>query len=497
MMYSLVIHLYAIVVELIAPFHKKARLMRLGQWKTNSILRNNIDPDAKYIWFHASSLGEFEQGRPVIEKIKTEHPEYKILLTFFSPSGYEVRKNYEGADVICYLPFDTPYRVNKFLNLANPAIAVFIKYEFWANYLQELKRREIPVYIISAIFRPQQIFFKWYARSYRKVLNCFNHLFVQDEASRDLLVAYGIKNVTVAGDTRFDRVLDVQRKSRIIDVVQQFIGDPGNDKQTVLVEPYVFHRTSKGNILEANYIDLRPQFDTQILGRKICFLNDNTCHCNNSADFYMNNISYPYVKIDNQDFILSVSEHNSKTLWVSLKDKVHKNRLCIPFYDDDNQIRFYQTRAVMPEDLNDNRPKYLSKLNSDKRIYGINNIDSNRDYIFIFEGPIDSMFTVNGVAICGLHLTNIQKQILQRYNLYKQIWVLDNQIIDKASKEKTMELIDRGERVFIWPEKLKKYKDFNDICINFEINEISNKFIIDNSFEGIEAKTRLKINQHR
>lgn len=234
-MYSLVIHLYAFVVELIAPFHKKARLMRLGQWKTNSILRNNIDPDAKYIWFHASSLGEFEQGRPVIEKIKTEHPEYKILLTFFSPSGYEVRKNYDGADVICYLPFDTPYRVNKFLNLANPAIAVFIKYEFWANYLQELKRREIPVYIISAIFRPQQIFFKWYARSYRKVLNCFNHLFVQDEASRDLLVAYGIKNVTVAGDTRFDRVLDVQRKSRIIDVVQQFIGDPGNDKQTVLV----------------------------------------------------------------------------------------------------------------------------------------------------------------------------------------------------------------------------------------------------------------------
>lgn len=119
-MYSLAIHLYAFVVALISPFHKKARLMRFGQWKTNSILREKIDRNAKYIWFHASSLGEFEQGRPMIEKIKAEHPEYKVLLTFFSPSGYEVRKNYKGADVICYLPFDTPFRVKKFLNLANP-----------------------------------------------------------------------------------------------------------------------------------------------------------------------------------------------------------------------------------------------------------------------------------------------------------------------------------------------------------------------------------------
>lgn len=235
MIYSLIIHLYAFVVELIAPFHKKARLIRLGQWKTNSILRNKIDRNAKYIWFHAASLGEFEQGRPLIEKIKAEHPDYKILLTFFSPSGYEVRKNYDGADVICYLPFDTPYRVHKFLNLANPAIAIFIKYEFWANYLKELKRRDIPVYIISAIFRPQQVFFKWYASSYRKILTCFDRLFVQDEYSRDLLATYGITNVTVAGDTRFDRVLDVQRKSRKIEVIQNFINHPEGEKQTVLV----------------------------------------------------------------------------------------------------------------------------------------------------------------------------------------------------------------------------------------------------------------------
>lgn len=234
MIYTLIIYCYAFLVELIAPFHKKARLMRLGQWKTNSILRKEIDPKQKYIWFHASSLGEFEQGRPMIEKIKAEHPEYKVLLTFFSPSGYEVRKNYEGADVICYLPFDTPFRVKKFLNLANPEVAIFIKYEFWANYLKELQKRGIPVYIISAIFRPQQVFFKWYARSYRKVLKCFEHLFVQDEASRLLLSDYGIKNVTVAGDTRFDRVLDVKSKARVIELVKQFVGDDEVKKQVLI-----------------------------------------------------------------------------------------------------------------------------------------------------------------------------------------------------------------------------------------------------------------------
>lgn len=235
MIYSLLIHIYAFLVALVAPFNKKARLMRLGQWKTNAILRNKIDPKAKYIWFHASSLGEFEQGRPMIEKIKADHPEYKVLLTFFSPSGYEVRKNYEVADVICYLPFDTPYRVHKFLNLANPSIAVFIKYEFWANYLHELKARGIPVYIVSAIFRPQQVFFKWYARSYRKVLTYFAHLFVQDEASKKLLAQYGITNVTVAGDTRFDRVLDVRNKARVIDIVEQFITSDHGKKHPVLV----------------------------------------------------------------------------------------------------------------------------------------------------------------------------------------------------------------------------------------------------------------------
>lgn len=234
-MYSLAIHLYAFVIALISPFHKKARLMRLGQWKTNSILREKIDRNVKYIWFHASSLGEFEQGRPMMEKIKATHPEYKILLTFFSPSGYEVRKNYKGADVICYLPFDTPYRVKKFLNLANPAIVVFIKYEFWGNYLTELKKRGVPVYIISAIFRPDQLFFQWYGKLYRKMLYCFNHLFVQDERSEKLLREFGITNVTVTGDTRFDRVLDVCDQARELPFIEKFLRDKSGKKSVVMV----------------------------------------------------------------------------------------------------------------------------------------------------------------------------------------------------------------------------------------------------------------------
>ena len=234
-MYSLAIHFYAFIIALISPFHKKARIMRLGQWKTNSILREKIDRNAKYIGFHASSLGEFEQGRPMMEKIKAEHPEYKILLTFFSPSGYEVRKNYNGVDVICYLPFDTPYRVKKFLNLANPSIAVFIKYEFWGNYLQELKHRNIPVYIISSIFRRDQLFFQWFGYPYRKMLYCFTHLFVQDDRSAALLKEFGITNVTVTGDTRFDRVLDVRNQARELSPVEHFVCEGGKEKRLTLV----------------------------------------------------------------------------------------------------------------------------------------------------------------------------------------------------------------------------------------------------------------------
>lgn len=227
--------------------------MRAGQAQTAAILREKIDRQAKYIWFHASSLGEFEQGRPMIEQIRKVHPEYKILLTFFSPSGYEVRKNYAGADVVCYLPFDTPGRVEQFLDLANPAMAIFIKYEFWGNYLHALQQRGIPVYIISAIFRREQLFFQWFGKPYRKMLDCFNHLFVQDERSKALLEEYGIRNVTVAGDTRFDRVIDVYHQAKQIPVVERFV--KGSDGQQ---PPFVFVAGSSWPEDEAIFI---PYFE--------------------------------------------------------------------------------------------------------------------------------------------------------------------------------------------------------------------------------------------
>ena len=207
-------------------------MIRWGQWHTNGILRDKIDRQAKYIWFHAASLGEFEQGYPVIEAVRKRYPHYKILLTFFSPSGYEVCKDYDCADVICYLPFDTPFKVKKFLHLANPAVAVFIKYEFWYNYLSELKHRHIPTYLVSGIFRREQLFFKSYGKWYLKALRCFDRLLVQDEVSVRLLAEYGIINVSVCGDTRFDRVLDVQRQAHFLPVVEAFAG---NRAQPILI----------------------------------------------------------------------------------------------------------------------------------------------------------------------------------------------------------------------------------------------------------------------
>ena len=222
-MYSLIIGFYAMIVRLVSPFHKKAGLMVKGQKQTFDILRKQIDPQARYIWFHVASLGEFEQGRPLIEKVREQHPEYKILLTFFSPSGYEVRKNYSGADVICYLPFDFYRNAKKFIKLANPEIAIFIKYEFWQNYLNQLRKNNIPTYIVSAIFRPKQIFFKWYGAGYRSVLKSFKWLFVQDQESIDLLNKYKITNVSISGDTRFDRVAEVFEQKKSFDIIEKFL----------------------------------------------------------------------------------------------------------------------------------------------------------------------------------------------------------------------------------------------------------------------------------
>lgn len=193
-----------------------------GERKAIDILKEEVDPNAKYIWFHAASLGEFEQGRPLIESIRKDYPEYKILLTFFSPSGYEVRKDYEGADIICYLPLDTIRNARRFLRAVRPVMAFFIKYEFWYNYMHILKHRNIPAYSVSSIFRPDQVFFKWYGRQYRTVLKCFTHFFVQNNESKELLGKLGITEVDVVGDTRFDRVLQIKEASKHLPIVESF-----------------------------------------------------------------------------------------------------------------------------------------------------------------------------------------------------------------------------------------------------------------------------------
>lgn len=222
MMYNLVIYLYLLGVVIYSRFNEKVRMMWRGEREAFRILREKVDPNAKYVWFHAASLGEFEQGRPLIERLRKEHPEYKILLTFFSPSGYEVRKNYEGADIICYLPLDTITNARRFLRQVQPVAAFFIKYEFWYNYLHILKHRGVPVYSVSSIFRPEQVFFKWYGRQYRRVLNCFTHFFVQNEISKELLAKIHITNVTVVGDTRFDRVLQIKEAAKQLPIVEAF-----------------------------------------------------------------------------------------------------------------------------------------------------------------------------------------------------------------------------------------------------------------------------------
>lgn len=225
-MYTFGIYIYALFVRLAALFgHKKARKMVAGHREIFSTLKEKLVPGAEYVWFHASSLGEFEQGRPMIEKMRAEHPEYRILLTFFSPSGYLPAKNYQQADIVCYLPFDTRRSVRRFLDLVRPKMAFFIKYEFWLNYLLELKRRSIPVYSVSSIFRKGQVFFKPWGGSYRLALHCFDHLFVQNDESKALLKSVGVEKATVVGDTRFDRVAKILEQARQLPLVDAFLED--------------------------------------------------------------------------------------------------------------------------------------------------------------------------------------------------------------------------------------------------------------------------------
>ena len=222
MIYNIVIYFVLWGIAIASLFNEKVRKMWRGEREAFKILKQKVDPNAKYIWFHAASLGEFEQGRPLMERIRKEYPQYKILLTFYSPSGYEVRKNYEGADIICYMPVDTRLNAIRFLRLVRPVMAFFIKYEFWSNFLHILKHRNIPTYSVSSIFREDQVFFKWYGRSYAGVLKCFTRFFVQNEESKRLLEGIGIKDVDVVGDTRFDRVLQIKEAAKQLPICEAF-----------------------------------------------------------------------------------------------------------------------------------------------------------------------------------------------------------------------------------------------------------------------------------
>ena len=233
-MYNAAILIYSFLVRFAAFFNKKANLMIKGHKHTFEILKKQIDRDSKYVWFHVASLGEYEQAQPMMEIVKREKPDYKIMLSFFSPSGYEVQKNNKTADIVCYLPFDTKKNVKKFLDLTNPSIAIFVKYEFWYNFIHQLYLRKTPTYLISAVFRPNQHFFKPWGNVFTKILKYYTEIFVQDKQSKRLLLKHGIESVTVMGDTRMDRVIKIREEALSLPVVEEF-AKLNNNEQAVLV----------------------------------------------------------------------------------------------------------------------------------------------------------------------------------------------------------------------------------------------------------------------
>ncbi|RXQ92989.1 3-deoxy-D-manno-octulosonic acid transferase [Ancylomarina salipaludis] len=220
--YNLSIFFYTLLVRFASLFNPKAKQWLDGRKSILAKIEAAVKGESNLVWFHSASLGEFEQGRPVIEAFKKKHPDYKIVLTFFSPSGYEIRKNYGDVDFVFYLPVDTKRNAKAFIRLINPKMVFFIKYEFWYHYLNELRKNEVPTYIFSTIFRPKQIFFKPYGGLYRKILNAFTHFFVQNQESIDLLKGIGFENVSLAGDTRFDRVYSIAKQATVLPQLEDF-----------------------------------------------------------------------------------------------------------------------------------------------------------------------------------------------------------------------------------------------------------------------------------
>ncbi len=278
-LYNILISVAGFFLKIMALFNKKLKLFVQGRKQSFSILSKKLNPNDKTIWFHVASLGEYEQGLPVMEEFKKKFPDHKLVLTFFSPSGYRIRKNNTVADVTVYLPWDTKSNVQQFLKIVQPEKAIFIKYEFWINYLAALKKQNIPTYLISGIFRENQAFFKWYGGFYRKALHSFTHFFVQNESSKKLIESLGFTNVTISGDTRFDRVFAISERDNQLGFVEQF---KGNDLLFVagstweadekLLLSYINNTDEKikfiiapHNIKEEQILSLKSQFSKPVI----------------------------------------------------------------------------------------------------------------------------------------------------------------------------------------------------------------------------------------
>jgi 3-deoxy-D-manno-octulosonic-acid transferase len=286
LLYDLLMHLFVLAMQLAAWVNPKARLWVEGrrnwrvklaeQWKQKKAQGNQV------LWVHVASLGEFEQGRPIIESFRERFPDWKIVLTFFSPSGYEVRKDYAHADLICYLPADIRQNARDFLDLIQPDVAVFIKYEFWANYLLELQNRRIPILLASALFRPAQPFFKWYGGFWRKMLGCFTHIFLQNSSSGQLLQEIGIQNYSVAGDTRVDRVLNIASAAQPNEIVLAFVaansdpvlvaGSSWEPDETMIFEAYKLGADSTGHYTPGWKLIIAPHETSEVNVNRICKL---------------------------------------------------------------------------------------------------------------------------------------------------------------------------------------------------------------------------------
>ncbi len=280
--YTQFIKLYGFAVKLAATFNPKAKLWVDGRRDWQSKMRDAISPNDRIIWVHCSSLGEFEQGRPVMEKIRENYPNHKLAVSFFSPSGYEVRKDYQGADYIFYLPLDTPKNAKDLIRILNPEILILVKYEYWYNLLSEISKQNIKVIVISAVIKENSLFFKSWASGFREIISKIDHFFVQDKDSRNLLNAIQINQVTIAGDTRFDRVKEIRESHQALDFVEDFkgnsklivVGSSWPDDEKILVEFINEHLPDDWKVIFAphNIIDKQIQNLANGLEKKVSIL---------------------------------------------------------------------------------------------------------------------------------------------------------------------------------------------------------------------------------